>query len=91
MRNSAVLESHILAVDGYSRKIVGVITIPHKNAISTYGSLMKPLLLSEGMCEQVRVDHGSEFALLVAMHATTPGCFLTKSKPISSLANYIHK
>ena len=59
--------THILAVDGYSRKIVGLITIPTKNATSIYNALMRPLLISEGMWEQVRVDHGTEFCLLVAM------------------------
>ena len=56
--------THILAVDGYSRKIVGLITIPKKNAIAIYNTLMYPLLTSEGMWEQVRVDHGTEFCLL---------------------------
>ena len=59
--------THILAVDGYSRKIVGLITIPKKNAIAIYNTLMYPLLTSEGMWEQVRVDHGTEFCLLTAM------------------------
>ena len=59
--------THILAVDGYSRKIVGLITIPKKNAMAIYNTLMYPLLTSEGMWEQVRVDHGTEFCLLTAM------------------------
>ena len=59
--------THVLAVDGFSRKIVGLITIPQKNAIAIYNALMRPLLLSEGMWEQIRVDHGTEFALVVAV------------------------
>ena len=59
--------THVLAVDGFSRKIVGLITLPVKNAVSIYNALMRPLLLSEGMWDQVRIDHGTEFCLLAAM------------------------
>lgn len=58
--------THVLAIDGYSRKIVGFITIPKKNPIVIYDLLFRPLLLSEGMWDQVRVDHGTEFTLVVA-------------------------
>ena len=57
--------THVLAIDGYSRKIVGFITLPKKNAVHMYDVLFRPLLLSEGLWEQVRVDHGSEFALVL--------------------------
>lgn len=59
--------THILAVDGYSRKIVGLITLPVKNAIAIYDLLLRPLLLTEGIWEQVRVDHGQEFALIISV------------------------
>ena len=62
--------THILAVDGFNRKIVGLITIPHKNAIiAIYNALIRirPLLLSEGMWEQIRLDHGTEFALIAVV------------------------
>ncbi len=59
--------THVMAVDGYSRKIVGMITIPVKNPIAIYNALMKPLLETEGMWDQVRVDHGTEFVLLVTV------------------------
>ena len=58
---------HVLAIDGYSRKIVGMITLPYKNATAIYNTLMRPLLLSEGLWEQLRVDHGTEFCLSVAV------------------------
>lgn len=57
--------THVLAIDGYSRKIVGFVTIPKKNSIVIYDMLFRPLLQTEGMWEQVRVDHGAEFALLI--------------------------
>ena len=59
--------THIIAVDGYSRKITGFITLPVKNAIAIYDLLMRPLLLTEGLWEQMRVDHGREFALIISV------------------------
>ena len=57
--------THVVAIDGYSRKIVGFITIPKKNSIVIYDLLFRPLLLLYGMWAQVRVDHGTEFALII--------------------------
>ena len=59
--------THVLAVDGFSRKVVGLITIPQKNAVAIYHALMRPLLLSEGVWDQIRVDHGTEFAIVVSI------------------------
>lgn len=47
--------THVLAIDGYSRRIVGFITLPIKNAIAIYDLLFRPLLLEQGMWDQVRV------------------------------------
>ncbi len=57
--------THVVAIDGYSRKIVGTITSPKKNAIMIHDLLFRPLLLSQGLWDQVRVDHGTEFALII--------------------------
>lgn len=40
--------THIAAVDGYSRKIAGFITIPLKNAIAVCDVLFRPLLMVFG-------------------------------------------
>ena len=56
--------THILAVNGNSRKIVGIVTIPVKNAITIYHTLLILLLAMEGLWDQIRVDHGAEFALV---------------------------
>ena len=56
---------HVVAIDGYSRKIVGFITIPKKNASVIYDLLFRPLLHSQGLWDQVRVDHGTEFAVVI--------------------------
>ena len=55
---------HVIAVDGFSRRIVGFSTMPRKNPITIYGTIMKPLLLSEGIWDQLRSDHGTEFTLV---------------------------
>ena len=57
--------THVVAIDGNSRKIVGFITIPKKNASVIYDLLFRPLLHSQGLWDQVRVDHGTEFALVI--------------------------
>ena len=51
----------MVAVDGYSRKIIGMITIPVKNPINVYNMLMKPILEKEGLWEQLQTDQGGEF------------------------------
>ena len=56
--------THVMAVDGFSRKIVGMITIPVKNSVAIYHTLMQPLLHQYGLWQQVRTDHGTEFALI---------------------------
>ena len=53
----------MVAVDGYSRKIIGMITIPVKNPISIYNTLMKPVLEKEGLWEKLQTDQGREFVL----------------------------
>lgn len=59
--------THVVAVDGYSRKIVGFSTMPVKNGITIYNTLFRPLLLSEGMWDQLRADHGTEFVLVATV------------------------
>lgn len=59
--------THVLAIDGFSRKIVGFITIPKKNPAVIYDLLFRPLLPSEGLWEQVLVDHGTEFTLIATI------------------------
>ena len=58
---------HVVAVDGFSRKIVGFSTMLRKNPITIYGTIMRPLLLSEGIWNQLRSDHGTEFALVATI------------------------
>ena len=48
--------THVMAIDGFSRKIVGMITIPVKNQISIYSTLFRPMFLQYGLWQQLRVD-----------------------------------
>lgn len=59
--------THVLAIDGYSRKIIRCITLPVKNPIAIYDLLFRPILVQEGLWDQVRVDHGTEFNLMLAV------------------------
>jgi hypothetical protein len=59
---------HVLAIDGYSRKIVGFISIPSKNPILIYHHLYQPILSQYGVWDQLRMDHGTEFNLIISVH-----------------------
>ena len=85
--------THVLAIDGYSRKIVGFITLPKKKAVHVYDVLFRPLLLSKGLWEQVRVDHGSEFALvLTSQQLLSPYRRSTRHLPVlQSLSRQNHR
>lgn len=76
--------THLIAVDGYSRKNAGFMTLPVKNVIAIYHLLMRPLYLAD-LREQIWVDHGHEFAFSAAV----PGKSLTSTCPQSSCPEYI--
>ena len=44
-----------------------MVTLPVKNVVAIYDLLLKPLLLTTGLWELVRVDHGREFALVTSV------------------------
>jgi len=44
---------HVLAIDGYSRKLVGLVTMPRKNPITIYNTLFQPVLQQHGLWDQV--------------------------------------
>ena len=58
---------HVVAVDGYSRKIVVFRTMPRKNPITIYCTIFRPLLLHDGIWNQLRSDHGTEFVLIATL------------------------
>ena len=66
--------THVLAIDGYSRRIVSFASMPIKNSIETYSGacyiiifmssvLHRPAFISYGVWDTIRVDHGHEFFL----------------------------
>ncbi|KAA0723954.1 hypothetical protein E1301_Tti015357 [Triplophysa tibetana] len=55
--------THVVAVDGYSRKIVGHSTMPVKNNLTIYQNVYRNAVIEYGIWDQVRVDHGKEFYL----------------------------
>ncbi|XP_039505722.1 uncharacterized protein LOC120461555 isoform X2 [Pimephales promelas] len=59
--------THVIAIDGFSKKIVGHSTMPIKNNLTIYEEVYKKAVLSHGMWDQVRVDHGTEFYLTLFM------------------------
>ncbi|XP_072557125.1 uncharacterized protein [Paramormyrops kingsleyae] len=59
--------THVLAVDGFSSKIVAEATMPVKNNLVIYEDIYRVAVANNGMWDQVRVDHGREFYLALYM------------------------
>ncbi|XP_052249306.1 uncharacterized protein LOC127857051 [Dreissena polymorpha] len=59
--------THVLAIDGFSSKIVGSKTMAVKNNLLIYDCVYRPAVLKYGMWDQVRNDHGTEFYLCLYM------------------------
>ena len=57
--------THVLAIDDYSGFILGLITMPVKNNLIIYNHLFRPILQQFGLWDQIRVNHGREFYLLL--------------------------
>lgn len=57
--------THICAVDGYSGMIVGFVTMPTKNNVLIYEELYLNILVNYGLWDQLRIDHGREWYLMI--------------------------
>ncbi|KAK0139801.1 hypothetical protein N1851_023290 [Merluccius polli] len=55
--------THVMAIDIYSKKVVGHCTMPIKNNVTIYEEVYRPAVIRYGMWDQVRVDCGREFYL----------------------------
>ncbi|XP_060782698.1 uncharacterized protein LOC132889896 [Neoarius graeffei] len=55
--------THVVAIDGFSKKVVGHSTMPIKNNLAIYEDVFRPAVLANGMWDQVHLDHGKEFYL----------------------------
>ncbi|KAL2084316.1 hypothetical protein ACEWY4_019834 [Coilia grayii] len=74
--------THVMAVDGYSKKVVSHATMPIKNNLIIYEDVYRPAVLQYGMWDQVRVDHGREFYLTLYMQEMlSPYRFNLERKP----------
>ncbi|KAK7909555.1 hypothetical protein WMY93_014239 [Mugilogobius chulae] len=65
--------THVVAVDGYSSKIVGHTTMPVKNNLIIYEEVYRSAVTTHGIWDQVRVDHGKEFYLCLYMQEILSG------------------
>ena len=72
--------THVVAIDGFSRKIVAMITIPIETPVTIYHTLMKPSLETEGLWQQVRVDHGTEFCLITTVQQHLAGHWIRQTR-----------
>uniref|UniRef100_A0A1X7VSG1 Integrase core domain-containing protein n=1 Tax=Amphimedon queenslandica TaxID=400682 RepID=A0A1X7VSG1_AMPQE len=57
--------THVAAFDGYSGMIVGFVVMAVKNNILSYEHLFRRLLFDYGMWDQLRVDKGREWFLIL--------------------------
>ncbi|XP_049325996.1 uncharacterized protein LOC125785859 [Astyanax mexicanus] len=65
--------THVLAIDGYSSKIVGHSTMPVKNNLLIYQDVYRNSVLQHGIWDQIRVDHGREFFLTLFIQEKLAG------------------
>ncbi|KAK0132633.1 hypothetical protein N1851_032501 [Merluccius polli] len=59
--------THVVAVDGFSSKIIAHTTMPVKNNLTIYQEVYRQAVLTHGIWDQVRVDHGKEFYMCLYM------------------------
>ena len=66
-------------IDDCSRLIVGYTSIPMKNPILIYEYKFRPAVLKYDVWEQVRMDHGREFALVIFIQQVLP-CYCLEGR-----------
>lgn len=57
--------THVLMIDGCSRLVTGYASMPIKNPILIYEFVFRPAICKYGIWEQLRMDHGREFFLVI--------------------------
>lgn len=86
--------TYVLARDGYSGKIVGFSIMSRKNNQLIYENVYRRAVLEYGLWDQVRVDHGKEFYLVLYIHeylrlAGRGDSQITPYRQTSSTSNHI--
>ena len=56
---------YVLARDGYSGRITAGVVMSQKNKITIYDEVYLPTVVEDGLWDQVRVDYGREFYLIL--------------------------
>ena len=57
--------THVAFIDGCSRLVAGYASMPIKNPILIYTFVFRPAVVKYGIWEQIRMDHGQEFCLVI--------------------------
>ena len=57
--------TNVAVIDGCSRLVAGFASMPIKNPILIYEFVFRPAILKYGIWDQVRMDHGREFCLVI--------------------------
>ena len=57
--------TYVMSRDGYSGKILAGAVMPCKNNLTIYDKVYRDAIIQYGLCDQIRVDHGNEFYLLL--------------------------
>ena len=57
--------THIVTIDGCSRMVCGFGTMEIKNLIVIYDKIFRPAIAKYGVWNQLRIDHGKEFLLII--------------------------
>ncbi|XP_065886701.1 uncharacterized protein [Dysidea avara] len=85
--------THICAVDGFSWKIVAFSTMPIKNNSVIYDTVYRQTICQYGMWDQIRVDHGREWYLMLYIQEHLAGYRRNPSGPphlqTSSTQNHV--
>ncbi|KAK2868874.1 hypothetical protein Q7C36_000745 [Tachysurus vachellii] len=80
--------THVLAIDGFSKKVVAHSTMPIKNNLAIYEDVFRPAVLEYGIWDQVQVDHGKEFYLtLFIQELLTSHCHNQERRPYLQTAS----
>ena len=82
--------THVLAIDGYSRKVVGFFQMPVKNPVAIYNHVFLPLLKTVGIWDQVRTDNGREFDLLLFVQDMLEHLRRDRTKPAYRRTQSVH-
>ncbi|XP_060774401.1 uncharacterized protein LOC132884562 [Neoarius graeffei] len=80
-QNEKLVMIHVLAIDGFSSKVVAHCSMPIKNNLVIYEEVYRSAVVNHGMWDQVRVDHGREFYLSLYMQEKLSGHRHNRSRP----------